>query len=221
MMRKFQSGLTGLFLFVACVHSQNAQSQCTDLFISEYVEGNFFNKAIELYNPTPFAKDLSQYRLIRWDNGSTNADQPGSEMILNLSGTIEPFSAFVLVVGTSLQGQESPADPALAAKADAFYSTSCVPGTGVIRTMCFNGDDAMSLQKLNGSTWANIDIFACIGERPSNSQGTFSPTAGWTDIAPYSFMPAGYDGTVPYFNRYWSLDQTLVRKPQVRICVTV
>ena len=66
MMRKFQSGLTGLFLFMACFHSQYAQSQCSDLFISEYVEGDFSNKAIELYNPTPFAKDLSQYRLIRW-----------------------------------------------------------------------------------------------------------------------------------------------------------
>ncbi len=220
-MRKFQSGLTGLFLFVACVHSQNAQSQCTDLFISEYVEGNFFNKAIELYNPTPFAKDLSQYRLIRWDNGSTDADQLGGDGILNLAGTINSHETFVIVINTTTQGQETPPDPALVAKADAFYGSSCVPGDGVIRTLCFNGDDALSLQKANGNLWFNIDIFACIGERPSNSQGTFSPTAGWTDIAPYSSMPAGYDGTVPYFFRYWTLDQTLVRKPQVQGGVSI
>lgn len=220
-MRKFQSGLTGLFLFTACVQSNYAQSQCTELFISEYVEGNFFNKAIELYNPTPFAKDLSQYRLIRWDNGSTDADQPGSDGILNLDGTINAYSTFVIVINTTTQGQETPPDPALAAKADAFYGTSCVPGTGVIRTLCFNGDDALSLQKANGNLWFNIDIFACIGERPSNSQGTFSPTAAWTDIAPYSSMPAGYDGSIPYFFRYWTQDQTMKRKPSVQSGVTI
>jgi hypothetical protein len=221
MMRKFQSGFTGLFLFIAFVHSQYAQSQCTDLFISEYVEGNFFNKAIELYNPTPNAIDLSNYRLIRWDNGSVDSDQPGSDNILNLANTVNPYSAFVLVIGTSQQGQELPADPALAAKADAFYSTSCIPGTGVVRTLCFNGDDALSLQKANGNSWINIDIFACIGERPSNSSGTFSPTAAWTDIAPFSSMPIGYDGSIPYFTRYWTANQTLKRKSSVQSGVTI
>jgi len=196
-------------------------SQCNELFISEYVEGDFFNKALELYNPTANPIDLAQYRLIRWDNGSTDADQPGGDGILNLSGTINPYSTFVVVVNTTLQGQETPPDPALAAKADAMYGTSCVPGTGIIRTLCFNGDDAISLQKATGNTYFNVDIFGSIGERPSNSQGTFSPTAGWTDIAPYSSMPAGYDGSVPYFFRYWTLDQTLKRKSSVETGIKI
>ena len=199
--------------FLAAV--TNSSAQCTELFISEYVEGTFFNKAIELYNPTGNSVDLSTYRLIRWDNGSTDADQDGSDGILDLSGTINAYSTFVVVVNSTLQGTEVPPDPALAAKADAFYGTSCIPGAGIVRTLCFNGDDAMSLQKKINNVWTNIDIFACIGERPSNSAGLFSPGAGWTDIAPYSSMPANYDGSVPYFFRYWTLDQTLVRKPEV------
>lgn len=198
-----------------------ATAQCNELFISEYVEGDFFNKGLELYNPTPNPIDLAQYRIIRWDNGSTDADQPGGDGILNLTGTIGAYSTHVIVINTTLQGQETPPDSALAAKADAFYGTSCVPGTGVVRTLCFNGDDALSLQKANGNSWLNIDIFACIGERPSNSQGTFIPTAAWTDIAPYSSMPAGYDGSVPYFFRYWTQDQTMKRKPGIQTGVKI
>lgn len=197
------------------------RAQCNELFISEYVEGDYFNKGLELYNPTANAIDLSQYRIIRWDNGSTDADQPGGDGILSLTGTIGAYSTHVVVINTITQGQEVPPDPALAAKADAFYGTSCVPGTGVVRTLCFNGDDALSLQKSNGGTWINIDIFACIGERPSNSQGTFSPTAAWTDLAPYSSIPAGYDGSVPYFFRYWTQDQTMKRKPGIQTGVKI
>jgi len=193
----------------------NSSAQCTELFISEYVEGTFFNKALELYNPTGNPIDLSAYRLIRWDNGSTDADQAGGDGILNLSGTINAYSTFVVVINTTLQGTEVPPDIALVAKADAFYGTSCIPGTGIVRTLCFNGDDALSLQKNVSNVWTNVDIFGSIGERPSNSQGLFSPGAGWTDIAPFSSMPSNYDGTIPYFLRYWTLDQTLVRKASV------
>ncbi len=191
-----------------------AQAQCNELFISEYVEGDNFNKALELYNPTSNSIDLSQYRIIRWDNGSTIADQPGGDGILNLTGSIAPYSTHVVVINTTAQGQEIPPDSALASKADAFYGTTCVPddAASLIRTLCFNGDDALSLQKNKAGVWENIDIFACIGERPSNSQGTFSPTAAWTDIAPYSSMPSGYDGSTPYFFRYWTQDQTMKRK---------
>ena len=40
-----------------------------DLFISEYVEGSSYNKALELYNGTGSAIDLSGYTLERYSNG--------------------------------------------------------------------------------------------------------------------------------------------------------
>ena len=47
-------------LIVASILMCGLQAQnCTDLFISEYIEGSYNNKAIELYNPTNEAIDLS------------------------------------------------------------------------------------------------------------------------------------------------------------------
>ena len=46
---------------------------CQDLFISEYVEGWSNNRALEIYNPTNAAVDLSDYRLERYSNGATAA----------------------------------------------------------------------------------------------------------------------------------------------------
>ena len=63
---------------------------CTDLFISEYVEGSYNNKAIEIYNPTNQNIDLSNYALSRWSNGS---QQPLTTV---LSGTIAANDAFVV-----------------------------------------------------------------------------------------------------------------------------
>ncbi|HTL81110.1 MAG TPA: lamin tail domain-containing protein, partial [Bacteroidia bacterium] len=48
-----------------------AHSQCNDLFISEYDEGTSNSKALEIYNPTPDSIDLSNYRLVRYSNGSS------------------------------------------------------------------------------------------------------------------------------------------------------
>ena len=45
----------------------------TELFISEYIEGSSFNKAIEIYNPTEASVDLSQYTLRVYFNGSHDA----------------------------------------------------------------------------------------------------------------------------------------------------
>ena len=66
--------------------------ECSDLFISEYVEGSGNNKAIELYNPTNEAIDLSAYQLVRYSNGEFEPSAVG------LTGTIQPKSTFVVVL---------------------------------------------------------------------------------------------------------------------------
>jgi hypothetical protein len=44
---------------------------CTQLFISEMIEHTQSNKALELYNPSPFPIDMSAYQLKQYANGSS------------------------------------------------------------------------------------------------------------------------------------------------------
>jgi hypothetical protein len=205
--------ITGSILLTAMA----ANAQCNELFISEYVEGSGNNKALELYNPTNESVDLGNYRLIRYDNGSI-APSPNAIQLLPPGVFIGSKQTYVIALNLTDPngtGQAVPIDVALQAKADTLLSNGCGTEQGNIRTMCFNGDDALTLERNNAGTWQIVDIFGCIGERPSNSAGNFSPVAGWTDIPPFSSMPEGYDGSVPYFFRYWTADQTLKRKPTV------
>lgn len=89
-------------LFLVCAFfSINLFAQCDELFISEYVEGYANNKALEIYNPTNAAIDLSAYSLVRFSNGSTTAT-PESETdatIVSLPQVmIEPNGVFVVAV---------------------------------------------------------------------------------------------------------------------------
>ena len=194
-----------------------AQGPCSQLFISEYVEGNFNNKAIELYNPASVEVDLSQYRIVRFANGSTDAAEDQVQPFL--PGTfIPPMGTYVISINLTDPngtGQLIPIDSQLQALADTLVS-NCQVGPGLNRAMCFNGDDALALQRFVNGNWVMVDIFGCIGEQPLNSTGTTTPTAGWTNIPPYSSMPNDYDASIPYSNRYWTVNKTLIRKPTIK-----
>ena len=166
---------------------------CSELFISEYVEGSRNNKALEIYNPTNETVDLSNYRVTRWQNGSASWTAQYSD---KLSGTLAPKDVVVLVLDrrdTTQTGQDTPVVLSLRLKADLFlskdYNTSFA--------MSFNGDDALSLDKYNSATskYDLIDIFGKIGEKP---------LPGWSDKEPYT-------GT----GIWYSVDKTLIRKPNV------
>jgi len=127
----------------------------TDLIISEYVEGWSTNKAIELYNPTDLAIDLSQYRLTRYSNGST-PPIANSQWYVILSGTIMPYQTRVFVLDKRdplATGQDAPVWDALKARADTFVC----PLYNDSYALYFNGDDAVALEKLDDSF---IDIFS-------------------------------------------------------------
>ena len=101
--------------------SNNAKAQCSDVMISEYVEGWSNNKALELYNPTANPINLTGYELRRYSNGSTTV---GTDKKLALSGTIQPYDVYVIVIDkrdTSGTGQEAPVWDSLLVKGDAFY----------------------------------------------------------------------------------------------------
>ncbi len=186
-----------------------AQTNCSDIFMSEHIEGWNNNKAVELYNPTssPIVLD-NVYRIVRFSNGSSTSDQD-IQYVVYPKGTIDPYKTFVIIQDTIPAGQDTMVWPGLRKKANwlAPYAYGTTPPTPGGNCVFWNGDDAVSLQKLQpNQTWKDIDIFGEIGVRPKNWQGTYSPSGAWTDTKPYIL------GT----GKYLTKSKTLVRKHTVK-----
>lgn len=197
-MKKLLLFAAGLFT----TFSLFSQEDCSDLFISEYIEGWSNNKALEIYNPTLSTIDMTDtYRLIRWSNGSETADQD-FRYVLPLEGTISAKDVIVIIQDTLYPGQDTMIDPLLRSKATYLAPPDYESNTQGCRVVFWNGDDAISLQKLVGEAWVDIDILGEIGVRPLNWQGGTSPAGGWDDTPPYA------DGQGSYLTK----DQGLVRK---------
>ena len=147
--------------------SINAQiTDCSELFISEYVEGSSQNKAIEVYNPTNAAIDLSSYTIERYSNGATNNTGGG---VTNLTGMVASGDAFVLTNGeTDIASTFGYCDPVLLALGDLAEPNGSYP-----TPMHMNGNDAMVLTK-NGVV---VDVFGRIGEDPGTAWS--DPTGTW------------------------------------------
>lgn len=97
-----------LLSLVAIAATFNAYAQCSELFISEYIEGTNTNKAIGIYNPTNAPINLSGYSLGRFSNGSSALT---STTLIQLSGIVQPYDEFVVVIShqdTTLGGQDQP-----------------------------------------------------------------------------------------------------------------
>jgi hypothetical protein len=178
--------------------SMSAQTlDCTELFISEYVEGPGNNNAIEIYNPTNGIIDLQGYIINRYSNGASSGPESWQ-----LGGAIASGDAIVVGNGQVDSVWVStywslPVDPT-------FYSNldfHCNGDYDANSTFYFNGDDAMTLEK-DGNI---IDIFGKVGEDPG-SAWTDDLTAGYTDAN---------GGT------WWTKRQTLIRKPSIKTGVTL
>jgi hypothetical protein len=190
------------FALFAILTAAGAHAQCSELFISEYIEGTRNNKAIEIYNPTWNTINLSGYRFTRWQNGSAVWGNQYSDV---LSGTIGNNEVKVLVLDrrdTTQINQDTPVTYNLRIKADLFlskdYNTSF--------SMSFNGDDALSLDKFNSATnqWVPVDIFGKIGQQPQLPSNP-GRTIGWSDSFPYNTG----------LGLWCTIDKTLIRKASV------
>ncbi len=167
-----------LLILTTLIGSMTFAQDCSDLFISEYVEGKSTNKALEIYNPTGATIDLSNYIVARY-SGSANGAPITIANAIQLTGMIASGATHVGVLdkqdpaGT---GNEAPVDAALVAKADAFYC----PVYTTSNAFYWNGDDAVVLLKGTMADLANaavVDIFGKIGEDPGWA---------WTSEAPYT-----------------------------------
>ena len=135
-------GATDVNLPVAGIVT-GATSYAVDLFFSEYLEGTSYNKAIEIFNGTGSAVDLSDYKVELYTNGSNTANNT-----LVLSGTLENDDVYVI------------SHPS--ANADILAVTD---QTNLVTN--FNGNDALALIKI--STGAYVDIFGVIGNDPGTA----------------------------------------------------
>ena len=137
---KVFSLITILALMLTAVPMQGALAATpTEIFFSEYIEGSSFNKAVEIYNGTGAAVNLSTYALELYSNGAASPSQS-----VALSGTLADGDVFVIA--------HASAAPAILAVADATSSS----------VINFNGDDAFVLRK--GATI--IDVIGQIGFDP-------------------------------------------------------
>lgn len=132
------------FSVVFLIHiSLNAQ--CNDLFFSEYLEGSSNNKAIEIYNPTCNAIDLSGYSIERFNNGAVSPTYTQSF----------PAGTMIASKGVYVIGNAS-ADPIILGVSDTTSAATF-----------YNGDDALTLMNL--STGDTLDIIGIVGVDPGTN----------------------------------------------------
>ncbi len=181
---------------------QQAWAQYVDLLISEYVEGSSNNKALEFYNGTGAAIDLSsgQYVLQIYFNGNTTTSFNAS-----LSGTVAAGGTFVLA--------PTNANTTILGVANQTFGSAW-----------FNGDDAIVLRK-GGTGGSVVDSIGQVGVDPGSEWGTglastadntlrrltsvtvgdtvindaFTPATQWTGLAVDTFGGLGTypDGGTP------------------------
>jgi len=161
---------------------------CSELFISEYCEGSANSKALEVYNPTGASISMSNYRIVRYSNGSAIGTD-STDFTSTLS--VASYSTFVIANGVGVTSGTTSTSPACSPTLQALAQQ--LDGPYPVPTF-MNGDDAIVLVRKN--PYARIDIFGKIGQQP---------TTAWSDVAPY-------DGTV---GKWWTKDHSLQRKHTV------
>ena len=146
---KILASFTILVLSLVLIQpTRTAQALASELFISEYIEGSSFNKAVEIYNGTGASATLSEYVLELYSNGAATPTQ--SIILDTVAASLADGDVLVIANGS--------ADPAILAVADGISSA----------VINFNGDDAVALRH-NGNL---VDVIGQIGFDPGSEWGT-------------------------------------------------
>jgi predicted extracellular nuclease len=118
---------------------------CSGIFFSEYIEGSSYNKALEIYNGSGSAVNLSNFEIFVSRNGASTTST------IALSGTLLDGDVFV-VAHTS-------AGATILAQADETSGS-----------LNFNGDDALVLRSAGGG--ATLDVIGEVGFDPGSQWGS-------------------------------------------------
>ncbi len=125
--------LNDTFLLTILDNESLPSGNCADLYFSEYIDGSGNNKAVEIYNPTNAAIDLSDYKIYKSQNGNAGS-------VFSLSGSLAAGSVYLAA--------NSAANATVTNQADATSSF-----------FDFDGNDALYLLHLNdtidviGQSW--------------------------------------------------------------------
>jgi hypothetical protein len=161
---------------------------CTQLIISEMIEHIQSNKALELYNPTPYPIDLSDYQLNLYANGSSSPT-----CTQTLTGVLSAHQTIVIVAPTTGVGT---------------IDTSLFDATDITSECAvFTGNDAIELT-FQGVA---IDVIGIVGEDSGGTGWLFgnssttnrtlvrraditSPSTDWNLASGqwYSYAPSDY-----------------------------
>lgn len=171
----------------------NLSATCSDLYISEYIEGGSYNKSIELYNPNETAIDLGEYSLELYSNGNL-----APNATFELTGSLDSKNVFVLSHANAVE--------------DILVHTD-IQNSNIIN---FNGDDALVLKKNDiiidsigqigvdpGSSWnvngvSTKDSTLVRVETPicdDDASNTFDPSAQWISFPKDTFDYLGSHST--------------------------
>ncbi len=151
-MKSFLNTLFFTLLFVSTIFAQNTQ-----VFFSEYLEGtsnNPYNRALEIYNGSDTAVDMSSYIIKSGYSGNNN--EWNDEVYTFPEGTVlQPGDVFVLANNGAVDSILAVADDIVE------YNTF-----GYV--VAFSGDDARGLFQIVGADTVLIDIIGVHGEVPDN-----------------------------------------------------
>ena len=140
-----------------------------ELFFSEYVEGSSNNKALEIYNPTGSAVDLSAYAIRMWSRSGAGAPVAATAtQMLQLVGTLPAGKTLVIYNASSSAALTA----AVAANASMTQTDGVFASTNGHQVTSFNGNDTVFLMK------SGVVIDA-IGATSDLGTGSIGPTLGW------------------------------------------
>ncbi|MEE9349427.1 MAG: endonuclease [Flavobacteriaceae bacterium] len=157
----------------------------SNLFISEYVEGSSYNKAIEIANTTGGSVSLSGYKLKKQSNGSGSWSSGFS-----LSGNLSSGDVYVVANSNASSGVTSSSDVTTSNSALSFNGNDAVGlfknGTLIDIVGNFNG----------GSSYFGKDMTLRRKSSVTSPSTTFNKTGEWDQFSSNTFNGLGsHSGT--------------------------